>query len=88
MKCPKRFDLHAYIWFRDNEDKGSKKNQIGNLYAFSPLNSPEKNPAGSIEQICSKSPIPRWKELTLYYFDFYFKSYFYFVWLFPPPNFY
>ena len=45
--------------FRDKEDKGSKKKQIGNLYAFFPIKFFRKIPAGSIQQICSKSPIPK-----------------------------
>jgi hypothetical protein len=40
----KRFNYMPTYDFRDKEDKGSKKKQIGNLYAFFPLNSSEKFP--------------------------------------------
>ena len=70
--------------FRDKEDKGSKKKQIGKLYAFSPLNSSEKFPPEVFSRFVLSlrfRNVTGRKECTLYHFDFHFD--FYFVCFFP-----
>jgi len=77
--------MPTYV-FRDKEDKGSKKKQIGKLYAFSPLNSSEKFPpevfSRFVQSLRFRNVTGR-KECTLYHFDFHFKFDFYFVCFFP-----
>ena len=86
IKCPKRFNYMPTYDFRDKEDKGSKKKQIGKLYAFSPLNSSEKFPPEVFSRFVLSLPfrnVTGRKECTLYHFDFHFKFDFYFVCFFP-----